>query len=485
MLDTDGLLRRISPAETAKHGAPPRSSALYLAGLDDSPAPGRPWWVADSTLPQWRWSGPERIKVSLPWPVASDGFATIELDGDGLGYVDGQTIPLNEDAAKAAWRRFREAQEERSKSFAPPFEPTPAFTKAETKAKAAIVEAQQAPDPVKRARLFDKALSRISEAWQTMLFDHGRQAAREPKTGPALRFGLTLDETLVDRLPEHSWIAERISKSGATWVRLVFRTNADDFLYAQPRSFSLYDSFIQDLRARNIRIMGSVLDSALWPKGADARAYVLRTRNLVARYKDSIRSWEVASEPNGSWIGGYKNPLPDETVLEAANAGAAEAKRIDPSIETVATLYWWEGTAKDDRHPLFSWLKWSIPKGFGLDIDVVGLSVYPDENPLSLAFDPVFLKLHKVFPDKKLMLGGFGYVEQEELKGYWWLDPGSIGDARADILILYTGAACALPQGVGGGFFFATLQQMLAPGRRTTPLYGIYRSTLKRLKGSQ
>ncbi|MEI8191842.1 MAG: hypothetical protein WCI75_19185, partial [candidate division NC10 bacterium] len=396
--------------------------------------------------------------------------------------MDGETIQFNEDAAKAAWRRFREALDARSQSFTHRYAPGPAFTKAEAKAKAAIVEAQAASDARARARLFDKALYAIADAWQTMLFEHGRQTARDPKASASLRLGLTLDETLVDRLPEHAWIVDKIAGSGATWVRLIFRANPDDFLFSQLSSFSLYDGLVKDLGARGIKIIGSVLDSALWPNGLTPEAYVARARNLAVHYKGAIRSWEVASEPNGSWLGGYRTPLPDETVLAAVNAAAAEVKRIDPEIETVATLYWWAGTAKDDRHPLFSWLNWSLPKGFGRDVDVVGLSVYPDENPMGLAFDPVFLKLKGAFPDKKLMLAGFGFVEKEELKGYWWLDPGAVDEARKDLVILYTGAACALPQGVGGGFFFGTLEQMLSPGKKTTLLYGVYRAALRRLK---
>lgn len=482
LLDTTAFLRHIAPAESSKSGVGPESSGLFLTDLEGKPAPGRPWWVAESTSPQWRWSGPERVKVSLPWPVPGDGFSTLELDGDGSGYIDGQTIPFNEDAAKAAWRGFRKAFEARSRSFSPRYAPGAAFAKAESKAKEAMADAQGASDPRKRARLFDSALCAVAYAWQTMLFEHGRQAAKDPKASASLRLGLTLDETLVDRLSEHAWIIDKLSGSGAGWVRLVFRSNGNDFLFSEPSSFALYDAFVKDAGARGIKIMGSVLDSALWPPGLTPRAYAERTRNLASHYKDSIRSWEVASEPNGSWLGGYKHPLPDETVLAAVDAAAAEIKRLDPALETVATLYWWEGTAKDDRHPLFAWLDWSAPKGFGRGIDLVGLDVYPDENPMGLAFDPVFLKLQARFPGRKLMLGAFGFVEKEELAGYWWLEPGAVDEARKDIVILYTGASCALPQGVGGGFFFPTLEQMLAPGRKAMPLYAVYRDAIRRIR---
>ena len=482
LLDTASFLRHIAPAAAARKGVAPDASGLFATDLQDEPVPGRPWCVADSTTPAWAWTGPEKVQFSLPWPVPDDGFSTVQLDGEGSGYVDGQTLLLNEEAAKAAWRRLREAVEARTQSFTPRYAPGKDFQKSETQAKAALVEAQASPDPRRRARLFDKALSSISRAWQVMLFEHGRQAAADPKVRAGLRFGLTLEEALIDRLPEHQWIAGKLASSGADWVRLVFRPNPEDPTYAQARSFPLYDGFLRELKGRGIKTTGVVLDASPWPKGLDAQAYAERARNLVSHYKGSIRSWEVASKPNATWVGSRKDPLSDETVLSAVLGAASEAKRADPEAETVATLYWWEGTAQDDRRALFPWLKWSLPKGFGKDVDVVGLSIYPDENPMGLAFDTVFLKLRALFPDKKLMLADYGFAEQEELTGYWWLEPGSVAEARKDIVVLFSGAACALPQGVGGGFFYPTLQQLLAPGRKPTLLFGVYRSTLGRLK---
>lgn len=482
MLDTDAFLRHVARAEFAAEGAPIDRSGLYLYDPEGAPAAGRPWWVATSTTPRWRWSGTERVAVSLPWPVPGDGFSTLILDGDGTGYGDGETIVLNEAAAKGAWRRFREACERRARDFDPPFKPDEGFRKAEARAKADLVAAQAASDGRERGMLFDRALASISSAWHTMIFEHGRQIAKHGHAGKALRYGLTLDESLVDRLSDHAWVADKTAAAGADWVRLVFRTQGDDLLFAKPASFALYDGIVRDLRKRNLHIMGSPLDSALWPRGLTPEAYVERTRNLAAHYKDSIRSWEVASEPNGSWLGGWRTPLPDETVLAAVNAAAAEVKKLDPALETVGTLYWWEGTAHDDVHPLFAWLRWAQPRGFGKDLDVVALSVFPDENPLGLAFDPVFTRLARRFPDKKIMLGSFGFVEGAELKGYWWLEPGAVEEPRKDVVVLFTGEACALPQGIGGGFFFATLEQMLGADKKATPLYALQRMTFKRFQ---
>lgn len=505
LLDTPGLLRYISPASPSPEK---KAAGLYLMSLDSAPPPGdaagaaraqkdpraapaqgRPWWVHSSTTPQWSWTGAERVRASLPWPVPGDGFSTVDLDGDGSGYGDGGIVFLNEDAAKTAWRRLREAVGFHTDSSTPAYRPSPEFQRLEDRAKEALAAAHRPDDPRMRARLFDKALGEISAAWQKLLFEHGAQAASDPASGGGLRWGLTLDETAADRLPELDLIAARAAASGADWVRLVFRLNPEDFYYERASSFAVYDRIVHAFSSRGVRVMGSVLDSALWPKSLTPEAYVERTRSLVSHYSSTstgrespVRSWEVASEPNGDWLGGWRNPLPPETILVALSSAAAEVKRLDPSLETVATLYWWEGTAEDDRHPLFAWLAWSLPQGFGKDIDIVGLSVYPNDNPLGMALDPVWRRLSELFPDKKLMLGGFGFMEKDTLHGYWWLEPGSVWEARKDIMALYTGAACALPGSLGGGFWWQALDQMLSDKKKPQALLQVYGSTIKRLK---
>lgn len=228
--------------------------------------------------------------------------------------------------------------------------------------------------------------------------------------------------------------------------------------------------------------MGSALDSLLWPRAVTPALYQERVRNLVLRFKDRIRSWEVASEPNGSWLGGGQ-PLPPGEILEIVRVGAAEAKRIDASLETVATLHWWEGTAPDPRLAALPWLKDAMAKGFGDYVDLVGLSVYPDRHPMGLAFDPVFRRLKRLLPRQRILLGGWSFEDDPERpRGYWWLEPGNVNEARKDLMVLYTGAAAALPSGVGGGFFWPTLSQMMPPEKANTALLRLYQRTTKRMR---
>lgn len=479
-LTAQRLLDHIAPR--ARRGkAVPETSGIYVTDLFGNPIAGRPWWLAGSTMPAIAWHGAARVKISLPWPVADDGFSTVSFDKEGAGYADGESILLNEEVAATQYRIFRESVKDRMAVWEPNYKPGADSLKKQKKAEEAMAKARAAKGPAERARLFEKALTATSLAWAKVLFEHGSQAAAHPRIGPALRWGLTLDETLVGRLWEYERVLDHLEYARVNWVRLVFRLNPDDFLYANQRSYNEYDRIIADLAARDIRVMGSVLDSALWPSNLTAQALRRRTSNLVLHYKDHVRSWEVGSEPNGTCLGGVHSPLFDDTIMDAVASAAAEVKRIDPSLETVATIYWWEGTAADDRHATFTWLKRAIGRGVFSQIDLVGLSVYPEDNPFGMAFDPVFRELGQYFPTKRLMLGGFGYVEGRDLTGYWWFDSEDVDGARKDLIVLYTGAATSVRRSVGGGFWWHALTQMMGRDRRASGTLDIYRQTLKRL----
>ncbi len=480
VLDREGLLRFIAPASRSD-GQSPDQSGLLISDLDGKPLEGNPWWDEKSKETVWRWSGSSKARISLPWPIQKDGFSTVTLDARGEGYAGEQSILLNEEIAINTYHRLQESFQRRSSVWKPTYKPSIRAKELLAEAKEMLSKATTEKVLRKRAKRFDEALAKTSFAWQQVLFEHGRQVLDDPKRADRMRWGVTLDERIVDRIKEYDWIGERLNKAGVNWVRLVFRVNQEDFFYSRMGSFTLYDELITTLKRHRIHVMGSVLDSMLWPRDVTPEAFETRARNLALHYRDSIRSWEIASEPNGSWIGGTKTPVSDPIILESIRRGARAVKKIDPTLETSASLHWWEGTAPKNRG-LFQWLRWALPRGFGTDIDIVGLSVYPDRHPLGIAFDPVFMKLRDLFPKQKLMLAGWSYEENNNQTGYWWLAPDDVKNARKDLAILYTGAAPAIPESVGGGFFWQTLDHMLKPKKRTTGFYRIYRNSLKRIK---
>lgn len=476
LLDQAALRRLLDPAGLAP------SSGLRLSAPDGSALEGRPWWVEGSSEPAWRWDGGPRMSASFPWPLPEDGYSTVTIDAGGAGYEDGRTLLINEEAARWAYAALVETIKERTTAWSPPYAPSSAAARLVEKAKSAVAGATAAADRRKRARRFDEALAAVSLAWQQVLVEHGRQTVRDAKKAPALRWGLSLDEDAGRRLKSFTPLAAELAASGADWVRVVFALPLDDFAFENAASFTVYDELLKALGEQRLRVMGSVLDSQLWPADLTPERYAQRTKNLVARYKDRIRVWEVASEPNGTWLGG-RRPLADETILLCVQKGIVEVKRADPALETAATLHWWDGTAPDGRHGLRDWLSWAQERGFGAGLDSVGLSAYPHRHPLGLALEPAFQLLRRRFPGKSVFLGGWGFGDGKEPPPYWWLEPESLDGARKDLTLLYNASAPALvPESIGGGFFWPTLELMLPSDRQPTTLYKLYRKSLKDLR---
>ena len=479
LLDQSGLRALLDPAAAVP------GSGLRLSGIDGAALGGRPWWVDGSTAPAWSWEGSSRAVASLPWPLPEDGYSTVRLDADGLGYEDGRVILVNEEAARWAYGALQESFKDRTGgAWKPAYKPSLKAKGLLGAAKDAVAVATAAAERRERARLFDRALAAVSVAWQQVLVEHGRQTVADPSARARLRWGLTLDETAAARPTDAAAIAKGVAESGADWVRLVFGLPEDDAAFAKEASFTPYDELIARLEERKVKVMGSVLDSLVWPAGGTAELCAARAKALARRYKDRVRSWEVSSEPNGDWLGG-RGKTDDEAVLACARAAATAVKIVDATLETTATLHWWDGTAPDGRHGLRDWLPWAKAKGFGDGIDAVALSVYPHRHPLGISLEPVFRELRAAFPGKPVYLGGWSYGDTGERPAYWWLSPEAeaVDGARKDLLMLYAAAAPTLtPESLGGGFFWSTLDLMLPPARQATPLYRLYRKSLHDLR---
>ena len=462
-------------------GADQQLSGIFVAPPDDPAAAVRPVLKQKGELITLSWEKLPRASLSLPWPVADDGFSTVWADKGGEGYSDGDAVFLNEELAISQYRRFRESLRKRTSDWSPLYKPGAKARQTADDAKELMARAHAEKNGAARAQAFDAALTAVSAAWQKLLFEHGLQIALAQKSKGSLRFGLVIDESIFKRLDHYEKIISAIKRSGANWVRLVFRSNPEDFTYASMRSFNEYDSIVAELRDQDLRIMGTVLDTGQWPRSLTPQIYAERVKNLVFHYQDQIRSWEVGSELNGDWLGGASAPLPPDQVYRIYAAGAAKVKELDPALETVATLYWWDGGAPDREHSLFGWLKRYSREGFGRNLDLLAVSLQPDENPVGMAFEAIFERLHQELPDKRLMLGSLGYVDGDKLQGYWWLDADDVPAARDDLLVLFTTASCAMPRSLCGGFWWQTLEQMIPAQGKTTDLYRTYAKTIAHL----
>lgn len=479
-LDAEGLARRLSRADEKTPDL--EKLPLWAASADGKTPRQRVKLSQQGKLVIASWDKAERVSLELVWPVDEDGYNAVGADKGGAGFGDGELVFLDEEIAVTQYARFKDSWKRRLSDWQPLYKPGKKAKQLADDAKDAMAEAARQKETPARVKAYQKALQSTALAWEKMLFEHGLQHALDERRAPGLRFGLTLDENLLKRLDDLDWIAEAVRRSGADWVRLVFRANSTDFLYASLRSFNEYDGVVEELAKNKVKVMGCVLDSTAWPKTMTPELYAERTKNIVLHYRGKISSWEVGTELNGDWIGGASAPFTPEQVYRTYTAGVNKVKELDPELETVATLYAWEETAPDQEHALSGWIPKQVKRGFGRNLDVVGLSIQPEENPLGMGFERAFDATGEALPRQKLMVSSLGYVEKEELKGYWWLAPDDADGARKDIAILYTTASCAMPRSLCGGFWWQTLDQMLPPGRRkATDLYKVWRRTLDQL----
>jgi hypothetical protein len=478
-LGLPGLLERLARADDKKPDV--EKAAFWALPLDEKTPPSRVKLAQLGPLVTATWPGGP-AKLELVWPVKEDGFSEVLADNDGNGFNDGSAVFLDEEIALTQYRLFKDSWKRRTTDSTPLYEPGKKAKELAESAKQAMAAAAREKEAPKRAAAFEEALKTTALAWEKELYEAGLQLALDSRRSKNERFGLTLDDTLLKRVDDIDWIAEAVERSGSNWVRLVFRPNPADFTYASLRSFNEYDGAVAALRKRKIRVLGGILDTAQWPKTLTPAAYAERVKNIVLHYKGQVSMWEVGSEINGDWLGGASEPLGLDAVYKIYSAGAAKAKELDPETETMATLYWWDATAPDRAHSLAGWLAHFTPKGFGKNLDFIGVELYPEDNPVGMALERAFDTVSEAVPGTKVMLSSFGYIEKDQLKGYWWLAPEDADGGRKDLMILYTVASCAMRSSVCGGFWWQTLDQMLPVGHhRATELFNVYKKTLTQL----
>jgi len=129
-----------------------------------------------------------------------------------------------------------------------------------------------------------------------------------------------------------------LEESGVSFVRM-------DFLWEdiEPQNdnfvFDKYDLIVKLLSEKNIRVLGVVGYCASWAgekwnsvpdNTADFLDYV---SNVISRYKDRIKYWEVWNEPDSSKYFSVQDGM--KTYTQLLREISAAAKKIDPSCKIV------------------------------------------------------------------------------------------------------------------------------------------------------
>jgi hypothetical protein len=149
-------------------------------------------------------------------------------------------------------------------------------------------------------------------------------------------------------------IGVKWSREGFNWGRIERQPGHFDWWF--------YDRLVETARANGITIYGLVSDFAAWSRGYTSEGvdqYTAFLRQLVGRYKDRIKQWEVWNEPNiFFWQG------PKELYAECLIKSYQAIKETDPTAEVLGI-----STAGID----FKFIEQMLAKGTPFDV----LTIHP------------------------------------------------------------------------------------------------------------
>lgn len=153
---------------------------------------------------------------------------------------------------------------------------------------------------------------------------------------------------------------------------------------------SEYRTILEQIKP-HATIMGELLDSE-FVKNFSQTQFEDRAKAYHDELHDVVDLWEI-NEINGDWLG-----------EGAAQKFQAVHKLLHGRGAAVMGTFYWT--------PDEFWERWSldnIPYLMGSTLDVVAMSIYPDDNEDKVPdFDSLFKRMGQLFPNSRLMVGEFG-----------------------------------------------------------------------------
>ena len=359
------------------------------------------------------------IALALSWP-ASAGYSTLIID-----LPDPGTYEFADLAARQLLHDLETALTAR-----PAYRPGPAVTEARARALTELA----ARSPGSAARALDAAAG----AWVRLLTEYGGERARARRD---LTWGFTLDDAELAGTAVPAALAAVGGHGPDGAVRVVFDRGTGP---------AEYRPVVDRIHRAGMTVVGQFLDSS------DLAAVSLpRWRDRVREYVrvlPDVDTWEVGNEVNGDWTGtGTVEKIDFATRYVTAHTRA----------RTMLTLYWDLGQT-DPAHSTFTWLADRLPAPLLALVDDVGLSLYPEQCPMGVAFDRVMRTLHAALPAQRVWIGELGYWSADLDRRWWWGprdDPEGAG--RAAVAAFY-GTAVA-------GYDFAARRDVLVVLRDRGP----------------
>ena len=240
---------------------------------------------------------------------------------------------------------------------------------------------------------------------------------------------------------------DKMAAAKVPWIRLdVGWASLEEAGAGKPSQwyYSRVDSIIDQARARNIKVLVTVLDTPGWANGgkgtnvppSDASQYGRIMGELATRYKGKVAAWEVWNEPNleDFWVA--KDPVKFAALLKAAYP---KIKAADPTAQVVIG-----GSSMNDD----AWVSSIYNAGAKGSFDVMATHPYmaPSDLPPEAADDGTIwrlshvAKIHDIMVDKgdgnkPIWFTEFGWSSHPTAKGAPNWEYGVTEAQQADYLV--------------------------------------------------
>ena len=366
--------------------------------------------------------------LALAWPT-SDGYSNLifALPSTGGTYIFNQLaakqLVADLDAAKAA---------------RPWYVPSAAFTTSSLNAHTALSGTLAAASEAQTGAMSAQAMDAAIHAERLLLSESGPQFARTKAAG-SLAWGVTFDE-IAGGVRDLASVASLVAPAaGDAWIRVVFDRQ-------EPASY--YAAEIAEAHALGMHVVGQLLDSSDM-SAVSLTKFQARVQSYVATLP-AVDEWEVGNEVNGNWLG--------SDVVAKVSYAAAYVKS-HTNARTLLTLYWQLGEDVTSD-AMFNWAATNLTSTIMSNIDDIGLSLYPENNPMGSAFDRVLQTLHAAYPNQSLMITELDYWSSDLSHTWWWgsqTDP--TGAGRIAVAQWYGAAGLSYPYYRGGTFWWYYLEE--------------------------
>jgi hypothetical protein len=368
--------------------------------------------------------------LALAWPT-SDGYSNLIMNLP----VQAGTYVFNQLAAQQVISDLTAAHAAR-----PWYMPSTAEIASESLAQSKGAEAGKAASEAQVGASSAQALDAAVHAEMLLLSESGIQYAIAHRAmGLQPEWGFTFDDISRGISTLRSVADLTAPSAGDAWIRIVFNLSESPGYYANE---------IANAHALGLHVVGQILDSSdmRYVSGA---AWQSRVQAYVASLP-SVDEWEVGNEVNGNWLG--------SDVVGKISYAAAYIKQ-HTHARTLLTLYWQlgEDAASDS---MFTWAAANLSSSVMTNIDDLGISLYPEADPMGSAFDRVMNTLHAQFPAQRLLVTELDYGSPDLQKTWWWASPTDLtGPARIAVAKLYQSAVLSYPYSGGGTFWWYYVEE--------------------------